>query len=93
MRVLARDSEELLRVTAGELGDRARKARDRLAAAVARAKETCEDLQEQGYASARSAVKRADATVRAHPYESIAIALGVGLLVGVVLLSGDDDAS
>jgi len=41
------------------------------------------------YADARTKVtagaKQADTTIRSHPYESLAIALGVGVLLGAVL--------
>jgi len=85
MRALARDSEALLRATAGDIGDKARQARARLATAVENAKATCEDLQEQGIVTAREAAKTVDDAVRSHPYESIGVALGVGLLLGVMI--------
>jgi ElaB/YqjD/DUF883 family membrane-anchored ribosome-binding protein len=34
--------------------------------------------------------KQADSVIRLHPYESIAIALGVGVLLGVFLRRGED---
>ena len=36
-------------------------------------------------ASAKAAAKRADTVIRDHPYESIGIAFGIGLLVGVLV--------
>lgn len=85
MRSLARDAENLLRVTAGDMSDKAKEARSRVAAALENAKASCLELQEQSLESARVAAKKTDETIRAHPYESIGLAFGIGLLLGAVL--------
>lgn len=85
LKTLATDAEALLRATAGDASEKAREARTRLSAALEKAKSTCEDLQAQGIASAKEAAKKADETIRSHPYESLAIAFGVGVLLGAVL--------
>jgi ElaB/YqjD/DUF883 family membrane-anchored ribosome-binding protein len=85
LKTLARDSEDLLKATAGDLSEKARGARARVADALERAKATCAELQEQTIASAKAAAKRADTMIRDHPYESIGIAFGIGLLVGVLV--------
>ena len=85
MRALAADAEALLRATAADASETANEARAKLTAALARAKATYEDFQERGLASAKAAATKADATIRAHPYESMGIAFGVGVLLGVLL--------
>ena len=55
--------------------------RAKLEAATEKAKEVGERLKEQTVAAA----KATDEVVREHPYQAIGIALGVGLLIGVVL--------
>ncbi len=85
LRTLASDAEALLRATADDVSDKAKEARARVAAALEKAKATCEELQTQSLESAKAAVMKADTTIRAHPYESIGIAFGVGLLLGVLL--------
>lgn len=85
LRALAGDAEALLRVTADDASDKAKEVRSRLSAAVEKAKATCADLQERSVETAKDAVKKADDTIRAHPYESIAVAFGVGLLLGALL--------
>jgi ElaB/YqjD/DUF883 family membrane-anchored ribosome-binding protein len=65
--------------------DRSRIARARLAAALEKAKATCQELQSQGIESAKAALNRADQTTRAHSYEAIGIALGAGILLGALL--------
>jgi ElaB/YqjD/DUF883 family membrane-anchored ribosome-binding protein len=85
LQTLTRDTEDLLKATAGDVSEKAREVRNRVSAALARAKVTCTHLQEQTAATARAAAKRADLVVREHPYESIGIAFGVGLLLGVLV--------
>jgi ElaB/YqjD/DUF883 family membrane-anchored ribosome-binding protein len=69
-----------MKATAGDLSEKAKEARSRLAAALESAKETCETLQEKAMAGA----KATDRAIREHPYQSIGIAFGVGLLIGVL---------
>ncbi len=85
LKTLARDSEALLLATAGDLSEKARGARARLAAALERAKATCADVQEQTIAAAKAAAKKTDIVIREHPYQSIGIAFGIGLLIGVLV--------
>jgi ElaB/YqjD/DUF883 family membrane-anchored ribosome-binding protein len=85
LRTLARDSEELLKVTAGDVSDKAREVRARLSSALERARATCDDLQQHTLANARAAAKKADTVIRDHPYESIGTAFGIGLLIGVLV--------
>lgn len=82
---LTRDAEELLKATAGDVSEKASAARTRVAAALERAKTTCVNLQEQAVTTAKAAAKKADVVIREHPYESIGIAFGGGLLIGVLV--------
>ncbi len=81
LRILVRDTEELLKATAGEVGEKATAARARLTAALDNAKSTCRDLEEKAIEKA----KVADKVIREHPYQSIGVAFGVGLLIGVLI--------
>jgi ElaB/YqjD/DUF883 family membrane-anchored ribosome-binding protein len=81
VRALIRDAEALLSATAGDVGGKADELRQRLRGAVDRAKASAAELQEQ----ARAGARRADELIRAHPYESIGLALGVGVLLGALL--------
>lgn len=78
---LTRDAEELVEATAGEVGERARDARKRLSSALDSAKASCENLQDKAIAGA----KAADKVVRDHPYQTLGVAFGVGLLIGVLV--------
>ncbi|MFM1769929.1 MAG: hypothetical protein RJA22_2458 [Verrucomicrobiota bacterium] len=85
LRTLARDSEDLLKATAGDVSEKAKEARQRVLSALEKARLTCDDLQEETMARARAAAKKADTVIRDHPYESIGISFGVGLLIGVLV--------
>jgi ElaB/YqjD/DUF883 family membrane-anchored ribosome-binding protein len=75
------DAEDLMKATAGEVSEKAKEARERLAAALSSARTSCSRLEEQAVAGA----KAADRTVREHPYESIGVAFGIGMIIGVLL--------
>lgn len=85
LKTLLHDSEDLLRATAGDMSVAAKDARARLTAALERARASCAAWQEQSLECARRTARKTDETIRSHPYESIGIAFGVGLLLGVVL--------
>jgi len=85
LKSLVRDSEDLLKATAGDVSEKAKEVRARVTSALERAKETCESLQAQTAATARAAARKADTVIRTHPYESIGAAFGVGLLIGVLV--------
>jgi ElaB/YqjD/DUF883 family membrane-anchored ribosome-binding protein len=75
------DAQALLSATADVAGERVAEARNRVAAALEKGRETWHHLQE-------SAVERAKATdecIREHPYQTIGIAFGLGAFVGFLL--------
>jgi len=82
---LAADAEALLRATAEDVSDKAKETRARVAAALEKAKATYQEYQAQGIESAQAAISKADQTIRTHPYQSIGIAFGVGILLGALL--------
>ena len=76
-----RDAEELMKATSGQTGERVSEIRSRLTAAMETAKATAHRLQEK----AVEAAKATDHVIREHPYESLGVAFGVGLLIGVLV--------
>jgi ElaB/YqjD/DUF883 family membrane-anchored ribosome-binding protein len=81
LKSVVHDGEELLRAGASEIGERGKAARERLSAALEVAKETQRKLQERALATA----KATDQIIREHPYQSLGVAFGVGMLIGVLL--------
>ena len=78
---VVRDSEELLKDSAGVVGEKAVDLRERLSQTLESAKATCRRMEERAIEGA----KASDKVIRAHPYESIGIAFGLGLLIGVLV--------
>ena len=85
-KALTADTEELLRATANQTGERASAARARVEERLRKAKETVDELRDDVMESSRAAAEAADRTVREHPWESVAVAAGIGFLLG--MLSG-----
>ena len=81
LRAIVHDGEELLKAGASELSERGTAARERLSAALELAKETGRKLEERAMVT----VKATDRVIREHPYESIGIAFGIGMLLGVLI--------
>lgn len=78
---IVHDSEDLLHATKDAVGDKAQEVRKRLTDALDTAKRACLRLEEKALDSA----KAADKTIREHPYQSIGVAFGFGLLIGVLV--------
>lgn len=85
LKSLARDAEDLLKVTAGDVSEKVKEARSRLNTALERMKTTCEHWQDETIATARTAARKTDTVVREHPYETMGVAFGAGLLIGVLV--------
>ena len=78
---LAEDAQALLTATADVAGDKVGEARKRLTAALERGRQIASRVKEKAVAGA----KATDKAVHEHPYQAIAVGVGVGLLVGYLL--------
>lgn len=78
---LAEEARALIAATADVAGDKVVEARKRLAAALESGREMYGRVRDKAVEGA----KVADQTVRENPYQSIAIGVGVGVLVGYLL--------
>jgi len=81
LKSVTRDAEELLKTVSGEQGNGSHDMRMRLSSAIDSAKASFHRLEEKTVAGA----KATDRTIRKHPYESLGVAFGMGLLVGVLM--------
>jgi ElaB/YqjD/DUF883 family membrane-anchored ribosome-binding protein len=75
---LAEDARALMAATADVAGDKVGEARKRLAAALESGKQIYGRARDKAIEGAQAA----DQTVRENPYQAIAIALGVGAIIG-----------
>jgi ElaB/YqjD/DUF883 family membrane-anchored ribosome-binding protein len=80
-KVVVQDAESLAKATASDLGDKAREARARLSTSLESAKANFRRLEDRAAEGARAT----DQVIRSHPYESLGVAFGVGLLVGLLV--------
>ena len=78
---LAEDAQALMAATADVAGEKVGQARKRLAAALESAKAIAGNVRDKAVAGA----KATDEAVREHPYQAIAIGVGVGVLIGYLL--------
>ena len=81
LKAVVHDGEELLRAGTRDLTERGMAARERLAAALEVAKDTRRKLQERAVAGAQAT----DRYIREYPYQSLGLAFGVGMLLGVLV--------
>ena len=75
---LAEDARALMAATADVAGEKVGEARKRLAVALEKAKEIAGRVRDKAVQGA----KVADEAVHEHPYQAMAVALGVGVLIG-----------
>ena len=81
LKVVASDIEAIMKSTAGDMGEKATELRAKLAGALEKAKAAAGRVEDKAVAGA----KAADKVIRNHPYESIGVAFGVGILIGVLI--------
>ena len=81
MGTLAEDARALMAATADVAGEKVSEARKRLAAALERGKEIYGGVREQAVEGA----KTADEALHEHPYQAMAVAFGVGAIVGYLV--------
>jgi ElaB/YqjD/DUF883 family membrane-anchored ribosome-binding protein len=81
LKAVVSDAEDLMKATAGQAGEKLAEVRSRLAAALEAAKDTCNTLGGKTAQVARAT----DTCIRDHPYETIGVAFGLGLLIGFLV--------
>jgi ElaB/YqjD/DUF883 family membrane-anchored ribosome-binding protein len=81
MDTLVEDARAFMAATADVAGEEVSEARNRLAAALERAKEIYGRVKEKAVEGAEAT----DQAVHAHPYQAIGIAFGLGAIVGYLI--------
>lgn len=80
LRTLIGDAEGILKALAGDMSEQAKATRASLSKQLESAQTLFAQLQDQTVQQARVA----DQAIRTHPYQSVGVALGVGLVVGLL---------
>ena len=78
---LAEDARALMTATADVAGEKVGEARQRLAAALERGREIASKVRDKAVAGA----KATDEAVHEHPYQAIAVGVGVGAIIGYLI--------
>ncbi|HRE80959.1 MAG TPA: hypothetical protein PLN52_07910 [Opitutaceae bacterium] len=82
LRTLVAEAESLM---GGDITDQARDKLEVLRERLTEAQERLGELYVTAKEKVTEGARRTDETIRAHPYESLAIALGIGVLLGALL--------
>ena len=85
LRLVIADAEELLRLSADEVGGGVSALRERVEARIRDARDSISRLQDAAIEKARAAGHAADDWVHEKPWYAIGAAAGVGLLLGLLI--------
>jgi len=85
LKVLVADSEELLRASAGQAGEKIAAARERIQASLATARVKLADAERVLLEKTKKAAKATDEYVHDNPWKSVGIAAGVGFVLGLLI--------
>ena len=85
MKVLVADTEELLRATASQAGEKAAAARERIQATLATTKAKLIDAERAVLEKTKQAARATDDYVHDNPWQAVGVAAGVGFLLGLLI--------
>lgn len=85
LKLAVADAEELLKLTAHQVGEGSAGLRERLNERIAQAKHRLLDLQATATEKAKAAGHAADDYVHEHPWKSVAIGAGIGVILGLLI--------
>jgi len=85
MKVLVADTEELLRATASQAGEKAAVARERIQASLVTAKAKLIETERALLDKTKQAAKATDEYVHDNPWQAVGVAAGVGFLLGLLI--------
>ncbi|SDF06464.1 YqjD family protein [Pseudomonas seleniipraecipitans] len=82
---LVRDTETLLQHSASLVGDQAEELRAQIRESLGRARSTLKNTEESVVLRGKAAVGATEDYVQTHPWQTIGIAAGIGILVGMLI--------
>ena len=85
LRVVVSDAEELVRATAGQMGEKAVVARERIQESLRVAKEKLSRAEEAVVDKTKAAARATDDYVHDHPWGAVGVAAAVGLVIGMLI--------
>ena len=85
LKLVVNDAEELLKITAGQAGDKVVEVRDKVQRGLEQAKAKIVELEGKAVERGKAAADATDAYVHENPWKAVGIAAGGGLLLGLLL--------
>ena len=85
LKTVVSDAEALLKATSTQTGEKIQEVRARAEQSLQQARARLGDLEDEALKRAREVADATDEYVRENPWQSVGIAAGVGLLVGLLL--------
>jgi ElaB/YqjD/DUF883 family membrane-anchored ribosome-binding protein len=84
LQTVVRDAEALLKVTAGQAGEKLQEVRAKAEDSVRQARTRLDALHKDATQRTKEALGDAEEYVRTNPWKSVGIAAGIGLIVGML---------
>lgn len=88
-KAVVNDTEELLKATANQTGERIMTARAHMEASLAATKKQLEELEASVVEKTKAAAHAADEMVHENPWKAVGIAAAVGLVLGMLIQRRD----
>lgn len=85
LKTVMQDAESLLKATSALTGEKVQEARAKAEESLRQAKVRLSEVEEEALRRAKEVAEAADEYVHDNPWQSVGIAAGVGLLVGLLL--------
>lgn len=85
LKAIITDTEELLRLTAGQAGDKVADLRGKIEQRLTTARATLAETQDALLDKAKQAGRATDDYVHDHPWKAVGIAAGVGVVLGLLI--------
>lgn len=85
LKVVMHDAEALLKATAASSGEKLQEVRAKAEESLRQARERLVQVEEEAVKRAKEVAQATEEYVRENPWQSVGIAAGIGLLVGLLL--------
>jgi len=85
LKVVMQDAEALLKATSAQTGEKIQEVRARAEESLRRAKDRVVEVEEEALRRAREFADATEEYVRDNPWQSVGIAAGVGLVLGILI--------
>jgi ElaB/YqjD/DUF883 family membrane-anchored ribosome-binding protein len=85
LKLVVTDAEELLKLTAGQAGEKVAAVRDKVQRGLDQAKAKLVVIEDEAIEQTKAAARATDAYVHENPWKAVGIAAGAGLLIGLLI--------